>query len=398
MSRTSYLTHFGLREPPFAVSPGTRYFYQGHRHREAVNFLERALGSQDMMVALTGESGSGKTGCLDHVLSHVFTDALIAKMSRISPEPEQFLRDLLAAFGLDELEGTRDDARGLITVFLGYQRQKGVTTIVRVEGSPAISGGVVDELGWMALLEPARMGRLKILLIGEEPLERQLAAPRMQALRQMTRWQHRLESLSELESLDYLEFRLEAAGCPRPSEIFSQEAAQRIHRIATGLPGQLNRLATTALVAAAVTGARRVEAGHVVVGSEDLRAAVKRRTNRQRVASLDIVLEDRPLGRIGLTSPRMLVGRHPWNDIQLDDESVSRHHALLVREGGYWTLVDLNSTNGLQVNDRDVRQQRLRHGDKITVGRFRLELDEGRSPEAELPPAGDFGETVVLDR
>jgi len=398
LSGTSYLTHFGLREPPFAVSPGTRYFYQGHRHREAVSFLERALGSQDMMVALTGEPGSGKTGCLDHVISHTFPSALVAQLPQISPEPEQFLRDLLAAFGFDDLDGTRDDARGLITVFLGYQRQKGITTIVRAEGSPAISGTVVDELGWLALLEPARMGRLKIVLIGDEPLERQLAAPRMQALRQMTRWQHRLESLSETESLDYLEFRLEAAGCPKPSEIFSEEAAQRIHRVATGLPAQLNRLATAALVAAAATGARRVEAGHVVVGSEDLRAAVKRRSNRQRVASLDIVLENRPLGRIGLTSPRMLIGRHPWNDVQLDDESVSRHHALLVREGGYWTLVDLNSTNGVQVNERSVRQQRLRHGDKINVGRFCLELDEGRSPETELPPAGDFGETMVLNR
>ena len=398
MAGTSYLTHFGLREPPFVVSPGTRYFYQGHRHREAVSFLERALGSQDMMVALTGESGSGKTGCLDHVLAHAFPNALVAHLPQLSPEPEQFLRDLLAAFGFDDLEGSRDDARGLITVFLGYQRTKGITTIVRAEGSPAISGALVDELGWLALLEPARMGRLKILLIGEEPLERQLAAPRMQALRQMTRWQHRLESLSEQESLYYLEFRLEAAGCPNPSEIFTSEAGQRIHRVATGLPAQLNRLGAAALVGAAATGARRVEAGHVVVGSEDLRAAVRRRANRQRVASLDIALEDRPLGRIGLTSPRMLVGRHPWNDIQLDDESVSRHHALLVREGGYWTLVDLNSTNGVQVNDRSVRQQRLRHGDTITVGRFRLALDEGRSPEAELPTAGDFGETVVLNR
>jgi hypothetical protein len=305
--------------------------------------------------------------------------------------------------GLQDPENFKTENRNdfgtiLITVFLGYQRQKGMTTIVRAEGSPAISGTVVDELGWLALLEPARMGRLKIVLIGDEPLERQLAAPRMQALRQMTRWQHRLESLSETESLDYLEFRLEAAGCPRPAEIFSEEAGQRIHRVATGLPAQLNRLATAALVAAAATGARRVEAGHVVVGSEDLRAAVKRRSNRQRVASLDIVLENRPLGRIGLTSPRMLIGRHPWNDVQLDDESVSRHHALLVREGGYWTLVDLNSTNGVQVNERPVRQQRLRHGDKITVGRFCLELDEGRSPETELPPAGDFGETIVLNR
>jgi MSHA biogenesis protein MshM len=393
-----YLMHFGLREPPFAVSPGSRFFYQGHSHREAVNFLERAVGSQDMMAALTGESGSGKSACLDHVLSHAFPHALVARLPGIASEPEQFIRDLLSAFGFEDVDGTRDDARGLIAVFLGHQRQKGVTTIIRAEGTPAISANTVDELGWLALLEPTRMGRLKFLMIGEDVLERQLAAPRMQALRQMTRWQHRLESLSESESLDYLEFRLEAAGCPKPGEIFTEEAAQRIHRVATGLPAQINRLATAALVSAAAAGVRRVDANNVVVGSADLRAAVRRRSSRQRVASLDIVLGDRPLGRIGLTSPRILIGRHPWNDVQLDDDSVSRHHALLVREGGYWTVIDLNSTNGIEVNDRQVRQQRLRHGDRIIVGRFQLRLDEGRSPASDLPPAGDFGETLVLDR
>ncbi len=398
MSGTDYLARFGLREPPFAVSPGTRFFYKGHRHREATAFLERALGSMDMLVALTGEPGAGKSACLDEVLSHSFPDAVVARLPRIDPDSGRFIQDLLGAFGFDELDASQDDARGLLTVFLGYQRQKGVTTIVRAEGAPGISGNLVDELGWLALLEPARQGRLKIVLEGDESLERQLAAPRMQALRQMARWQHRLESLSESESGDYLEFRLEAAGCPTPGKVFSTEAAQRIHRVATGLPAQLNRLATAALVSATSAGADHVGPEHLVVGSEDLRAAVRRRANRQRVASLDITLDTRPLGRIGLTSPRMLVGRHPWNDIQLDDDSVSRHHALLVREGGYWTAVDLNSTNGIQVNGRAARQQRLRHGDVLEVGRFRLQLDEGRAPDPELPPAGDFGETLVLDR
>jgi hypothetical protein len=217
----------------------------------------------------------------------------------------------------------------------------------------------------------------------------------MQALRQMIRWQHRLESLTEDEGRDYLEFRLEAAGCTRTKDVFGADAAQRVHRIAAGLPGRINRLASMALQTAAAAGASQVAAEHVIAGSEDLKEAIRTRERRQRTAALDIALDRRPLGRIGLTSPRLLLGRHPWNDVQLDDESVSRHHALLVREGGYWTVVDLNSTNGIRVNDRETRQQRLRNGDVVTVGRFRLRLIEGKGPEG-LPPAGDFGETVVL--
>jgi len=396
VSTAGYLAHFKLREPPFAARPTTRYFYLGHQHREATSFLERALGAADLMIGLTGEPGVGKTATVDHVLAHSWPRALVARLSRLDPEPKQFLGDLLTAFGFEDLETSREEARGLVGVFLGHQRQKGVTTIITIENPQAISAGIVEELGWMSLLEPVRMGRLKVVLIGSESLEHQLAAPRMQALRQMIRWQHRLESLTEDEGRDYLEFRLEAAGAPKANEVFVAEAAQRIHRVASGLPARINRLANAALQAATAAGAPTVAPEHVVAGSEDLKAAVRSRERRQRTASLDIALDRRPLGRIGLTSPRMLVGRHPWNDIQLDDESVSRHHALLVREGGYWTVVDLNSTNGIRVNEKAVRQQRLRHGDTVCVGRFRLQLREGRGPETELPIAGDFGATVVL--
>ena len=66
------------------------------------------------------------------------------------------------------------------------------------------------------------------------------------------------------------------------------------------------------------------------------------------------------------------VGRVPDNDIQLDDFTVSRQHAVLVRENQDWILRDLGSLNGTYVNNERVDECVVRHGDAVQIGRFHL--------------------------
>ena len=69
-----------------------------------------------------------------------------------------------------------------------------------------------------------------------------------------------------------------------------------------------------------------------------------------------------------VTSPNVVLGRSRDADIRVADVNVSRRHAELRQEGaGYW-IVDLDSTNGLEVNGKRVDRVRLRDGDRITLG------------------------------
>jgi type II secretory pathway predicted ATPase ExeA len=387
------LQHFGLLKSPFAHRGGHIDFYAGPQHRDAVSFLERALHSNDLMLALTGEHGSGKTVALDFALRQTVPGAVVATLNQVSGEPEDFLEALLKGFGFEGVTASREEMRGLLSVYVGHLRQKGTTAVIVVDRLNTIPGVIMEEVGWLSLLEPVRLGRLKLALLGSERLERQLAAPRMHAVRQMIRWQHRLEPLGVNETRDYLEFHLEAAGCKKPGEVFTPDAIARIHAHSGGLPGRIDIIAERALELASEAGDKRVKGDHV----HALRGAHGgNRPPLRRVASLDIMLESEPKARIRLNHPRLLIGRHPWNDVQLDHDSVSRHHAMLVREGGHWTVVDLNSTNGIRVNDRAVRQQRLRNADVVHVGRFQLVLNEGTGPQGTLPSVGDVGETAIL--
>lgn len=88
------------------------------------------------------------------------------------------------------------------------------------------------------------------------------------------------------------------------------------------------------------------------------------------------------------------VGRSLAADVRLDDPTISRRHALLVRGPDGVRVMDDRSLNGVFVNGERVEWQTLEHGDEIVVGRYRLhfvaltsEDVQGRS-SPELEAAG----------
>jgi len=69
-----------------------------------------------------------------------------------------------------------------------------------------------------------------------------------------------------------------------------------------------------------------------------------------------------------IETPRAVLGRSRECDVQIEDVNVSRRHAELRRESdGFW-IVDLDSTNGVEVNGRHVKRAKLESGDTFTVG------------------------------
>ena len=72
-----------------------------------------------------------------------------------------------------------------------------------------------------------------------------------------------------------------------------------------------------------------------------------------------------------LTAEETLIGRNPTTDITLLDDGISREHAIILydAESDAYSLEDLQSTNGTQVNGKRVRSVTLSDGDEVRVGR-----------------------------
>jgi ABC transport system ATP-binding/permease protein len=87
------------------------------------------------------------------------------------------------------------------------------------------------------------------------------------------------------------------------------------------------------------------------------------------------------------------VGRDPGNDIILRDPKVSRHHAEIIFERGFFVLHDLASANGTYVNSKRVRVAPLTHGARLRLGNSYGRFSEELPTEADAPHAPE-----VLER
>ncbi|MGK2938968.1 MAG: FHA domain-containing protein [Solirubrobacteraceae bacterium] len=90
------------------------------------------------------------------------------------------------------------------------------------------------------------------------------------------------------------------------------------------------------------------------------------------------------------------VGRSLAADVRFDDPTVSRRHALIVRQADGVRVLDDRSLNGVFVNGERVEWQELHDGDEIVVGRYRLYFvrvtsDEAAAPSTSGSPLGTTG-------
>ncbi len=73
-----------------------------------------------------------------------------------------------------------------------------------------------------------------------------------------------------------------------------------------------------------------------------------------------------------LTGEDALIGRSPDASVLLDDVTVSRQHAKIVKNGENWVVNDLRSLNGSYLNRERVEKGRLSDGDELQIGKFRF--------------------------
>ncbi|MDP1683111.1 MAG: FHA domain-containing protein [Burkholderiales bacterium] len=109
------------------------------------------------------------------------------------------------------------------------------------------------------------------------------------------------------------------------------------------------------------------------------------------MAKLVLSMNGSVLGNYFLEKERFSFGRKPTCDIQINDQGVSKEHAVILTVGNDQILEDLGSTNGTLVNGEKVQRHILQNGDVIEVGRYKL-----RFVNAKAMPDMDFDKTLMI--
>jgi type II secretory pathway predicted ATPase ExeA len=93
---------------------------------------------------------------------------------------------------------------------------------------------------------------------------------------------------------------------------------------------------------------------------------------------------------------RLVIGRTPDNDVQIDSKFISRHHCQIVTQPDSCVIEDLNSTNGIYVKSKRVRRHNLNDGDVVQIGQHEVMYIDERA--SRFRGSGDHIDTEIIDK
>jgi MSHA biogenesis protein MshM len=254
-----YLEHFGLREPPFRITPHTDFFFDGADRGATLEALLYAIQHEEGIVKVVGEVGSGKT-----LLCRVLIERLPKHVETIYLANPSFSRDEILYAVAEELKIEFSRERATIALRALQDRliasyAEGRRTVILIDEAHAMPEDTLEQVRLLSNLETSRHKLLQIVLFGQPELEEVLALPSLRQLKDRITHSFRMRPLSQEEAAHYLSFRMRAAGYRGP-DVFAPEAVARIARASGGLTRRINILADKALLAAFSEGAYAITA------------------------------------------------------------------------------------------------------------------------------------------
>ena len=277
-----YYSHFGLKEPPFKITPNTEVFYTGGNRGAVLDALIYAINTGEGIVKVVGEVGSGKT-----MLCRMLQTMLPEKVESIylanpSVAPEDVLHAI--AFELQlKLPKNADRLKVMqvLQTHLLARHAAGKQVVIFVEEAQGMPLATLEEIRLLSNLETKHDKLLQIVLFGQPELDENLNQTNIRQLRERITHSFNLMPLQTKEIGEYLIFRLRAAGYFGPP-LFTNQAIAKIASSAQGLVRRVNILADKALLAAFAENVYQVTPKHVQAaigdsefGAEKLKQAAK---------------------------------------------------------------------------------------------------------------------------
>ncbi|MFZ0010129.1 MAG: AAA family ATPase [Steroidobacteraceae bacterium] len=390
-----YLEPFKLKQLPFRLSPDPQFLYLSKRHARAKAYMESTIWFTDGFVVITGEIGSGKTTLIESFLKELPADIVVAQISQTQVTALDFLQAVLVQFGFSPFKMRKAELISTLNNFLIEQYAAGRKVLLIVDEAQNLSMRVLEEIRLLSGVETTKEKVLRIILAGQPELSAKLDAPQLEQLMQRVRMRFHLTTLTQTETRGYIEHRLEVAGAER--EIFAADTFEEIFRYTGGVPRLINTLCDTAMMAAYVDNRETVGRAQIVGAVQELRwpeyAARTRAAEPpptvaaapgapQPIARLLVATDGRTVQEIRLQVGRLIIGRTPDNDVQIDSRFVSRHHCQIISSTQSCVVEDLNSTNGTFVKSNRVRRHYLNDGDVVTIGKHELIYMDERAARA----------------
>jgi MSHA biogenesis protein MshM len=257
-----YLNHFGLREPPFGITPDTSFFFACASSQEGLNTLLVAVANGEGFIKITGEVGTGKTLLCRKLLATLSDNCATAYIPNPNLEPRTLLFALCDELDV-EVEPDLDQHRlikALNHALLDFARERR-RVVICLDETQAMPLETLETLRLLTNLETEKRKLAQVILFGQPELDQKLAHESVRQLRQRITFQHHLGTLTREELAHYLAHRLSVAGYVGDG-VFSGPAVGAIHRATRGVQRLVKLLAHKSMMLAFGEGVRQVRVRH----------------------------------------------------------------------------------------------------------------------------------------
>ncbi|MBA4147440.1 MAG: AAA family ATPase [Verrucomicrobia bacterium] len=258
-----YLEYYGLKEPPFNITPNPRFLFYSAKHREAFNHLLYGIRERKGFVQLTGEVGAGKTTICRALLEELdpkkYSTALI-----LNPvlDADGLMKAIAMEFGLEVKGKDRLETVAAFNEFLLNQVELARDCVLIIDEAQDLTNELLEQVRLLSNLETDDRKLLQIVLMGQPELRTRLNDYSLRQLRQRITVRYHLVPLKYAEVGEYIRHRLHVSGA-NGSPRFTTPALWRVYSYSKGIPRLVNALADKCLLAGYVKQSGQIDYGTV---------------------------------------------------------------------------------------------------------------------------------------
>lgn len=243
-----YLEYYGLKEHPFSNIVDNRFYYKSHQQTDALVKLRYAVDTRKGLAVVIGNIGAGKTTLARRFLEELDEtsyEAALLVVVHSSVSSEWLFKKFAMQLGVKDV---KEDKVELLTQIyrrlyeLMEEEKKAVVMIDEVQ--MLNSKEIMEEFRGLLNMESSAGKMLNFVFFGLPDLEDVLSLD--EPLKQRVAVKIRLKEFSEKDTRDYINHRLNIAGCK--TEIFSTDAIQGIYQYTKGTPRLINTVCDNALL------------------------------------------------------------------------------------------------------------------------------------------------------
>jgi MSHA biogenesis protein MshM len=288
----NYLAHFGLREPPFGITPDTLFFFPCRSTQEALNTVLIALQNGEGFIKITGEVGTGKTLLCRKLIASLGPDFYVAYIPNPYLDPRALFLELTAELGIASDPSVSPDQHQLlkgVTNKLLELAAEGKRVVICLDEAQAMPIETLEALRLLTNLETEKRKLLQVIIFGQPELEDRLNHPSIRQLKQRITFDYHLMPLARSELDYYLQHRMVVAG-HQGGRVFSPSAAKLLQRMTKRVPRLVNIVAHKSLLSAFGKGKRSVGFFDVLAATNDTASLRSAGSSVKRTAFLALLL------------------------------------------------------------------------------------------------------------